>query len=170
MWGPLIAVVIIAPLVAYGLVSLATGDDGTPEQSSPETSQEAGETAPPEGEGEGTEAPGETAPGEEPTEEPTAEEPPPPPLDQEVAVSVLNGASVQGLAGQVGETLAEAGWTGATTGNYQSAQPEISTIFYADPDLLDEAQALGELLGIGNVVELGDVPSITVVLRPDFVG
>lgn len=176
VWGPLIAVVVIAPLVAYGLVELATRDGADPAPtSSSSASQEASEgetTEPPaegEGDGEATEPPAEGEGEGEPTEEPTTEEPPPPPpLDQGVEVRVLNGAAISGLAGRVGDQVGGAGWTTVVPGNYTSPQPEISTIFYNNADLLDEAQAIGELLGIGNVVELADVPAITVVLRPDF--
>ncbi|WP_284248937.1 LytR C-terminal domain-containing protein [Litorihabitans aurantiacus] len=81
---------------------------------------------------------------------------------------MLNGASVQGLAGRVGEVVSGDGWTTVVPGNYTSPQPQVSTIFYNNEDLLDEAQALGALLGIEPITELADVPTITVVLRPDF--
>ncbi len=165
VWGPLIAVVVLAPVIAYGLVSLGTGGDTDPEPVATSTEQPAETEAPPEGE-EGT------APTEEEStpveEETTPEEPEAPPIDRSVEVRVLNGAAVSGLAGRVSETVSGDGWTTVVAGNYTSPQPQVSTIFYNNADLLDEAQALGELLGIEPITELADVPAVTVVLRPDF--
>lgn len=81
---------------------------------------------------------------------------------------MLNGAGVSGLAGRTQERLAGVGWTAVEAGNYQSAQPEVSTVYYANADLADEAQAIADELGITPVSELGDIASITVVLRSDF--
>lgn len=166
VWGPLVAVVIIAPLIAFGLVELATRDssaapDPTATSSEVATDPGTGET-PPEGETTEPPAPEETTPVEEETT------PEPPPLDRSVAVRVLNGASVQGLAGRVAETVEGDGWTAVEPGNYTSRLPEASTVYYNNPELLPQAQALAELLGIEPVAELADVESITVVLRPDF--
>lgn len=180
VWGPLIAVVILAPILAFALVNVATQDDTDNEaggatatataeegtEATEGTGEEATDDGAAAGEGEATTeepAPEETT---EVTQEPTEE--PPAPLDQAVAVSVLNGASVQGLAGRTTDRLVAAGWTSVTAGNYQSAQPEVSTVYYRDADLADEAAAIGTELGIATVTELADVESITVVLRSDF--
>ena len=165
VWGPLIAVVILAPILAIGLVKIATQDRTSTPEASQSTSQEAEET------GDGTETATEAPTTEAPvTEEPPAEEPTPeaPPIDQSVTVSVLNGAGRQGLAGRVAETLTTAGWTSVEPGNYTSAQPQTSAVYYASADLAPAAQAVAETLGIATVQELGEVTSITVVLRSDF--
>lgn len=165
VWGPLIAVVVLAPLIAYGLVQLGTGGDTDPEPAATSSEQPAETEAPPEGEESTAPTEGESTPAPEET---TPVEPEAPPIDQAVEVRVLNGAGVSGLAGRVGDTVSADGWTTVVPGNYTSPQPQDSTIFYNNADLLDEAQALGELLGVGPIVELADVPAITVVLRPDF--
>ena len=164
VWGPLIAVVILAPILAIGLVKIATQDRTSTPEASASTSEEVAT-------GDGTEtAPEETATEEPPVEETPTEEPTPeaPPIDQSVTVSVLNGAGRQGLAGRVAETLTTAGWTSVEPGNYTSAQPQTSAVYYANPDLAPAAQAVAETLGIATVQELGEVTSITVVLRSDF--
>lgn len=170
VWGPLIAVVILAPLVAFGLVRLAAGGsneaDPTPTVSptSEQTTTE-GETG-----GEETSAPEGTDPseGDGASEEPTETATPEPEIDRSVAVSVLNGASVQGLAGRTQEALQALEWTSVTAGNYTSAQPTVSTVFYRDESLRAAAEAVAADLGIEPVTELGDIASITVVLRSDF--
>ena len=164
VWGPLIAVVVIAPLIAFGLVQLATRDSTPAPEATPAATEVA--TDPGTGEaptqGEATEAP--------PEEEPTVEEttPEPPPLDQSVPVRVLNGAGISGLAGNVTETVEAAGWSAVEPGNHTSRDPDVSTIYYNNPELLPQAQALGTLLGIEPLTEYADVDSITVVLRGDF--
>lgn len=173
VWGPLIAVVVLAPLLAFALVKVATNDgapSGGTQPTTPVVTTEPTDTATGDGEsgaateggeGEATDATG------EPTEDATPE---PPPVDRGVAVSVLNGARVQGLAGSVQERLTGEGWTNVTAGNYTSAQPEVSTVFYANAELQPAAQALADSLGIGPVTELASVESVTIVLRPDFAG
>lgn len=173
VWGPLIAVVILAPLVAFGLVRLAAGGSDDPggattptaAEVTPGDGAEGGETT---GE-EGAEPTDEPAEGEtEPAPEETEAEPEPAPVDRAAAVSVLNGAGVQGLAGRVQERLEGTGWSAVSAGNYQSAEPSVSTVFYRDAGLLPAAEAVAAELGIGPVVELADVASVTVVLRSDF--
>ncbi|GMA30343.1 hypothetical protein [Litorihabitans aurantiacus] len=71
VWGPLIAVVVLAPAVAFGLVQLATGGDTeAPPAASP--GADDGESAPPEEGGDG-----ESAPPEEGTEGEGGESAPP---------------------------------------------------------------------------------------------
>lgn len=173
VWGPLIAVVVLAPLLAIALVKVATNDGagGTPVTSpTASASAEATDAATDQPTDGATAEPSDAATTEAPTTEPTAEPTTAAPIDQSVAVSVLNGARVQGLAGSVQEQLQADGWTQVTAGNYTSAQPEVSTVFYATPDLAPAAQAIASTLGIGPVTELADIDSITVVLRPDFPG
>ncbi|ACQ79076.1 conserved hypothetical protein [Beutenbergia cavernae DSM 12333] len=154
-WWPFLLVIILAPVLAIVAVRILDRE-GTLPLETPSASSSAQPT------GEGT-----ASPTSEPTEEPTT---PAPAIDQSVEVSVLNGAGISGLAGEVQAQLEGAGWTAVTAGNYQSAQPDVSTIYYANADLADEAQAIATALGIGPVEEYDGVPSITVVLRPDFAG
>lgn len=188
VWGPLIAVVILAPVLAIVIVQLASSGGDSAAPATPTSSQtsptdaasptgddaesgagtdegaggtEGGSEGATEGEDAGT---GEGTGGTEDVE--TAE--PAAPIDKSVAVSVLNGARVQGMAGRVQDALVADGWTTVTAGNYQSAQPEISTVYYRDESLQPAAQAIAEQLGIPTVAPLDSVESITVVLRPDF--
>lgn len=170
VWGPLIAVVILAPLLAYGLVRLAAGGSNDADPAPTPTVTASAEQTPGEGEGTGEPAPEETeGQTEEPTE-PAPEETTPEevPVDRAVPVSVLNGAAVQGLAGRTQEVLQGLGWTNVTAGNYTSADPSVSTVYYRDASLLPAAQAVAEELGIGPVTELSSIESISVVLRSDF--
>lgn len=155
-WLPFLVVLIAAPLLAIGLVRLVSGGDDSPSVAEPTSSAETTTESTPEPE---------ATPEPEPEPEPTPE---PEPLDQAVAVQVLNGAGVSGLAGRTVEVLVAAGWTAVEPGNYTSAEPSSSTVFYASPELADEAAAIAQQLGIEPVTELADVSSIVVVLRPDF--
>lgn len=175
VWGPLVAVVILCPLLAIGIVRLATsgGPDSGDNTPPPAATATAEPTQPDEGEGAGGEGTEGAEPGEgeeqpvEPTEPEVEEpaEPEAPAVDQSIAVSVLNGAGVQGLAGSVQQQLNEGGWTDVTAGNYRSAQPTVNTVYYRAPELKDAADLIATQLGIENVTELGSIESITVVLR-----
>lgn len=177
VWGPLIAVVILVPILAFALIRALTSDDNTEADPTPTTGSSASETAGAE-ETDGTSTePSADASTEESTPEPTEEESTPEPteeatteapLDYATPVSVLNGAGVSGLAGRTQERLVAAGWTAVEAGNYQSGQPEVSTVYYANAELADAAAAVAAELGITPVTELADVASITVVLRSDF--
>lgn len=167
VWGPLIAVVILAPLLAYGLVRLAAGGSNDADPAPTPTVTASVSPTPEEGTDEPApeETPGESEEPVEPTPEETTEAPA---VDRAVPVSVLNGAAVQGLAGRTQERLQGLGWTSVAAGNYNSAEPTVSTVYYRDASLLPAAQAVAEELGIGPVAELASIESITVVLRSDF--
>ncbi|MGM0385606.1 MAG: LytR C-terminal domain-containing protein [Actinomycetota bacterium] len=168
---PFLVVIVAAPLLAWGVLSLLNqdGDDGAP-VASPSASPSAPETA------------SETTPATEPTAEPTTtteptESPEPSPTPTEEAepvvfdapVAVLNGAGVAGIAGRTADRLTAAGFTAVTPGDYASAQPTATTIFYNNSELAATAQAIGAELGIDLMVELASATdSIVVVLRPDF--
>lgn len=125
-WGPLIAVVVLAPVLAIVLVQFISSDggdaaaepDATATATSEVTAEETADGTDPAESAEPTDS------GEDPvveeTTEPTVEETTEAPLDQSVAVSVLNGASIAGLAGETTDILIAAGWANATAGNYQS--------------------------------------------------
>ncbi|TDE94198.1 LytR family transcriptional regulator [Occultella glacieicola] len=162
---PFLVVIILAPLLAFGAVRLLSGgfggtDDPTGAASS---TTEPGEPTP-------TDATTE-APTEEPTtEEPTTEEPAD--LDQDLSVYVLNGAGVSGLAGAAAEALTDEGWTNVTPENYSRELPTSSAVFYTTADMAEEAAAVGELLGVTDLIEDSSAASdgIVVVLREDFRG
>src|SRR4051812_48891939 len=76
----------------------------------------------------GSSAPTVTA---EPTTTPTVQ----PTLDPSVNVIVLNGTTVAGLAGQVGDALAGQGWTVGSRSNATTQDVKTSAIYYGDPSL-----------------------------------
>ena len=125
-------------------------------------------------EGEQSAAPQESAAGEsEPvqTEEPAA--PAVQDADLTTGVTIHNGSSVNGLAGRTGDRLTNAGYTDVNVqqGVYRQSMPETTTIYYASADNEATARAIGEALGITNVVESAEVAQsnpIVIVLRSDF--
>lgn len=182
-WVPLPAVIVIVPLLAWAAVTLlgkagytapsaqgSASASATAELAGGEEATEATAAA----EGEQTAAPQESAAGEsEPvqTEEPAA--PAVQDADLTTGVTIHNGSSVNGLAGRTGDRLANAGYTDVNVqqGVYRQSTPETTTIYYASADNEATARAIGEALGITNVVESAEVAQsnpIVIVLRSDF--
>lgn len=185
---PIVAVLVIAPLLAWGAIALLGRTDApipapTPEPEATETAEQPEDD--PE-ESEPTEV--EPEPAEEPEDEltdpddgelvdpedpdvPEDEEPAAADVDFLAGVAVLNGTSVGGLATQATQALVTSGFTGATAGNYSSPQPAVSAVYYRDPSLQATAAEVAEVLGIAPVQELpGASAEIVVVLRDDFGG
>lgn len=173
---PWIVVILAAPLLAWGAIELIGG--GSDSETSPtaaSTSAEQGTDASSASDAPTTESAEPTTESAEPTTESaeptTAEETtePEPAVEYATPISVLNGAGVSGLAGRVSETLTAAGFTAVTAGNYQSAQPTTSAVFYRTVELADTAQAVADELGITAVSQLDSASAdIVVVLRSDF--
>lgn len=173
---PFLVVIVAAPLLAWGLLSLLNQDDdgapvATPSPTAAATGQATGQAT----------ATGEPTPTPTPTPSATPEatespEPTPSPTGEAeeavefaTPVAVLNGAGVAGIAGRTADRLAEAGFTAVTPGNYANAQPTATTIFYNNAELAGTAQAIGAELGIDLLVELASATdSVVVVLRADF--
>src|SRR5699024_7500433 len=114
---------------------------------------------------------------EEPGEEDTDEEDPgeDDPADSEdlnldTSVLILNGASVQGLAGEVEIALTDEGWRKTEADNYAQAAPAETTLYYTSADFAAEAEAVGEQVGTTNCEESSSVPcnGILIVLRASF--
>lgn len=169
--GPIIAIVVLAPLLAWGAVTLL-GDRAQEDPPATATSTEspAGTETPTET-AESTEGEGAAAP--ETSEEPSAEASAAAPVDFGAGIAVLNGAGVNGLAGDVVGQLADAGFTGGTAADYGSAEPQATTLYYNNADLAATAEAVGETIGITNLVESASATSTTdiaIVLRADYVG
>ncbi|NCD20709.1 MAG: LytR family transcriptional regulator, partial [Actinobacteria bacterium] len=166
---PFLVVIVAAPLLAWGVLSLLNqdADDGAPVASpaaSPTTPAATDGST-----GEPTTTPTASA-SAEPTPSP---EPSPTPTESAVQfdapVAVLNGAGVAGIAGRTADRLTAAGFTAVTPGNYASAQPTATTIYYNNAELAGTAQAIGAELGIDLLVELASATdSVVVVLRGDF--
>lgn len=164
---PFIIVLILAPTLAFVAVRAISGGDGGDE--------------PPTGAETTTQAPTDEATSEEPStdEEPTTPEPttedetseePAADLDYAVGIWVLNGSGVGGLAADTVTVLTEEGWEDANAADYNRSQPSGTTLFYDNAEQLDEAEAVGELLGISNLVESSSAADgdIVIVLRTDF--
>lgn len=180
---PYIAVLILGPLLAWGVVSFLNrdSDDGAPPETPIATEAPEETDAPdddsesPDGdegdEGEnGAEEPDGEADGDatEPAEEPTDDA-----LDvrYDSAVSVLNGTQLSGLAGTVADQVTGDGFTDVFSGNYQSALPDVSYVYYQTDELADTAQHIADLLGISSTEVLATASNeIVVVLRADFDG
>ena len=165
---PFLIVIVAAPLLAWGILSLLNEDgDGGPVASPSEPATTASATA---------SAPATASPTPEATATATpTPEPSPTPTEaaEQVAldapVAVLNGAGIAGIAGRTADRLTEAGFTAVTAGNYASAQPTNTTIYYNNAELAPTAQAIGVELGIDLMVELASATdSLVVVLRGDF--
>lgn len=163
---PYVVVLVAAPLLAWGVLSLLNQDN---EAGTPVASASQGATAEP--------TASVTASGEPTAEATPSAEPTPAPETTQPAVevnfaapvAVLNGAGVQGIAGRTAERLQDAGFTAVTAADYQSAQPTVTTIYYNNADLAPTAQAVGLELGIDVLIELESATdSIAVVLRADF--
>lgn len=114
---------------------------------------------------------------EEPSLAPTETDPPEaePALDPEVAITVLNGTPMAGLATTVGDDLVEKGWGGAALGigsraNASDRDIDDTVIYYSDPSLEGAARQLVIDLGVGEVRLSEDYPTspITVVLGADY--
>lgn len=171
-WVPLLAVLIIVPLLAWGAVQLLGRHGARP-------AAESTAAAPASGGGSGAPASGGQAPatgqppatgaptnGAEPTAAPTN-------ADLTTGVTIHNGAGVNGLGARTGDRLRNVGYTNVEVqqGTYDNASPTTTTIFYADSDAEATARAVGQALGITNIVEsAAEAQSnpIVIVLRTDF--
>src|SRR5699024_9120221 len=74
-------------------------------------------------------------------------------LNLDTSVLILNGARVQGLAGEVAEALTDEGWRQTEADNYAQAAPAETTLYYTSEEFAAEAEAVGEQLGIPNIME-----------------
>ncbi|MFD1717544.1 LytR C-terminal domain-containing protein [Georgenia deserti] len=166
---PVVAVIVLAPLLAWGAIQLLGGsDDPAPTAGATETTDEATEDEATEEatEDETTEEATEEETTEEPTEEETTED-----VQYDTTITVLNGAGIGGLAGQTVEQLAGEGFTNGVASDYTSAVPETTTLYYNNAELEPTAQEVASVLGITNVVEsAGATEAIAIVLRSDFAG
>lgn len=177
--APFIAVIVIVPLLAWGVVSLI-GDDGgdggdpaatpTVEATVDPTGEPTGEptedvTTP--AEEETTQGEEEATQGEEETTEPGTTED----AVLTTSISVLNGAGIAGIAGDVAAQLTDEGFTSVGAADYGAAEPADTTLYYRNAEIAPTAEAIGELLGIDNLVEAPSATQnveIAVVLRADF--
>lgn len=174
---PYALVIVIVPLLAFGIFQLVQGGSGDEEPSA--VPSESTPAEPSEEPGDETEAPDDDEPSEEPEEETT--EPEPEESDdglgedviETTTVSVLNGSGVDGLAAQAASQLGAAGFTSVSAGDYSSGSPDVTTLYYRNADLEATAQAVADELGISAITEAASATQnveIAIVLRSDFDG
>lgn len=163
---PFLAVLIIFPLLAYGVITWISDWDGLPGANTPPTVGEAVETPVTED----TEGTAEEPAVEETPTETVAPEPPAPEPDLTTPVEVFNATSRSGLAGGAAERVQEAGFTEVTAGNWDGADLAASVVYYATPDDVATAQLVAETLGIAQVQESAEeaATGVVVVLAADF--
>ena len=146
-WIALVAVLVCAPLLGWGIVHLM-GGSGSSTTSTPSASVSAApeqpQTEAPQTEAPQTEPPAETpAPPEE--TEPPAE---PEPAQLDLPVEVLNASNISGYAAANQEILWSVGFTNVATGNYPTMEPQITQIFYPDESFAATANEIAGQLGV----------------------
>jgi hypothetical protein len=110
-----------------------------------------------------------TTPSPEVTPTPTVE----PTIDPSQTVVVLNSTQTDGLATEVGDQLAAAGWNVVTRGNADTEIPS-TIVYYSDAAQEGAAKGIVQSLGAGttmlsDVFIVEGVPRIVVVIGSDYV-
>lgn len=188
-WLPYVLVLVLVPLLTFGAVKFFAGDpasdpeptatesvDSTTEDPGDGDEAEPADTDSPTGEEPGDEPGGDDTDGETGDGEPGEEEPgegsddPGAELDYATSVLVLNGAGIQGLAGEVADALEGEGWTNTEADNYSADTPLETALYYTSEEFVAEAQAVADALGITNLIEseTGASNGVVIVIRTDF--
>ena len=167
-WIPLLVVLIVVPLVAWGAVALLK--HGAAQTSGGGSASGSANAAPATSEA-AADAGGSPSTGGDGTPEPTSSGN----ADLTTGVTVHNGTDITGLAGRTGGRLENAGFTSVVVadGVYTETDPATTTIFYAAPEDAATAKAVADALGVSNVVESAEATGsdsgpITVILRDDY--
>lgn len=167
---PYLAVIVLVPFLAWGVVALISGGGDSSEDAPQATAPPTEQVEPTD---DATEPEGTTPPGE--TTDPTTEATTEPGLGADVvetaSISVLNGTSTSGFAAENAALLEEAGFTTVGAADYGSGSPDVTTLYYRNAELAPTAEAIGEVLGITNLVELASATQnveIAIVLRADL--
>lgn len=105
-------------------------------------------------------------PGDSPSGTPTSTTAP---LDKTTAVAVYNGTATGGLAARVAGVVQGGGWPLSTVANWGGMPQQTSSVFYKGPAQKGNAEALGKLLGIANLVDSAEFQqSVVVILGPGY--
>lgn len=163
---PLLVILVVAPLLAWGVMSMLTKDrdSATPAPSASPSAPAAPEQSEAPDASEETATPAPT-PSEEPSSEPS-EEATEAEVNLDAPVVVLNGAGINRLAAQVADVLTSEGFTRVQASNYDRPAPDVSTIYYHSPEEKGAAEKISQTLGIGELVESAQATeSIAIVLR-----
>ncbi len=148
-WAPFVLVVVVCPLLAFGLVTWLNSWEGRPGVDIPVfgDDDEPASSAPA---ADGTPSPTETP---TPTPTPTPTETPLPEPDPARTVEVYNATQVRGLAGSTAQVLEDEGFTDVSSDNWPVAAPPTTTVYYPVPEDEGTARRVAELLGV-TAVEL----------------
>lgn len=165
----LIAVIVLAPLLGWGIGTIVTAQDApaaSSDTSSDVSSQDSSPSANPSPESESTSTPSQTA---APVETSTApvEPAPAPQLKRDAKVLILNGSGVRGAAADVQSQVKGDGFTAVSIGNYSKAKPVVTTVYYRSDDFSDSAEKIAEHSGGSTALDesaVGDY-DVVVVLR-----
>lgn len=91
------------------------------------------------------------------------------PLDKTAAVAVYNGTTTGGLAARVAGLVQGGGWPLATVANWGGMPQQTSSVFYKGAAQKGNAEALGKLLGISNLVDSAEFQQpVVVILGPGY--
>ncbi|MCZ9885039.1 LytR C-terminal domain-containing protein [Arthrobacter sp. B2a2-09] len=91
------------------------------------------------------------------------------PLDKTAAVAVYNGTTTGGLAARVAGMVQGGGWPLSTIANWGGMPQQTSSVFYKGPAQKGNAEALGKLLGITNLVDSAEFQQpVVVILGPGY--
>lgn len=120
---PFLVAIVVAPLLAWGFVTLYTSLSGTPAATPTPTPTQQETQAP----------------------TPTVE------VHKDTAVTVYNAAGVQGMAAKAAEKITADGFTKVSATNANARGVSASTVYYTSEDLKDTAESVASLLGIESV-------------------
>ncbi len=86
-------------------------------------------------------------------------------------VKIFNGTPVTGLAGRVAEKIKASSFTNVSAGNNPGINANATTVYYSSQNLKATAEKIAQLLGTSNVVEDSSAPGgdgIAVLLLKDY--
>lgn len=155
---PFLVILLAVPVLAWAFSSLLTSNttasqSGSQAAVSSASTQSVAQTAQSEPEQQTPVEPAQSEPAPEPEPEPEQkpEESLSAQVNYNVAVEVLNGTNIQGLAAEKVNQLKQAGFPGASAANAVGWGTEISTIYYRDQQVEVTAKEIGRQLGIENL-------------------
>jgi hypothetical protein len=196
---PFLVVLVLFPLLAFGIVTWLVDSDALPSVGAGDATQEPSDTSTGEqGSGDdgerdaGDDAGGAGVDQEEPgevtgevtgaagigedgltgTSAPEPQSTPPAEPDTDRPVTVLNATNRTGLAAGASGEVEGAGFTTVSFGNWPDQDPPASVVRYSVEADADTAEAVSAVLGIDTVelVEPGERDGIVVILAGDYEG
>lgn len=171
---PYLVVLVVFPLLAYGVVTWLSDSDvlpvvGPTEQGEAGTADEpsTGDAGTDTGAEAGQDGSGDTTDDPAATTAPTAPVPEP---DLSRPVEVYNATNRTGLAAGAADQVRAAGFTSVTSGNWSDEDPPSSVVRYSAEDDLGTAQAVAGELGIELVERSEDqsADGVVAILADDY--